>query len=76
MRRMEPREALKLALLNAPQLAALSGVKLNTIRAILKPPASKSSRRRIHPETRRKLAAALRQHSATLATLADQLDPE
>lgn len=71
---MTEREILKQAMLNAPQLSKLSGVPVSTIRAILKPPLSKSSRRRIYPETRRKLAAALASHSATLATLAATLE--
>ena len=57
-------------MLNAPELARLSGVPLDTVRNAL------NGKRRPRPITRRKLAAALRQHSATLADLADQLDPE
>jgi hypothetical protein len=71
---MTDRHAIKTALLNAPQLAKLAGVSVETIRALLKPSYAHSARRKLRPETRRKLAAALRQHSATLATLADSLE--
>lgn len=57
------------AMLNAPTLARLSGLSVYTIRAILE-----GKRRRLYPSTRRKLAAALRAHSATLMALADQLE--
>lgn len=57
------------AMLNAPTLARMSGVPLDTVRNAL------NGKRRPRPATRAKLAAALRAHSATLATLADALDP-
>ena len=66
---MNERQMLRLAMLNAPSLADLAGVSVYTVREII------AGRRGGNPETRRKLAAALRQHSDTLATLADALDP-
>lgn len=55
-------------MLNAPELARLSGLPVATVRNAL------NGKRRPRASTRRKLAAALRAHSATLASLADQLD--
>lgn len=69
---MDTRETLRLAMLNAPALARLSGVKLHTVRALL----SGKRGKRPHRSTLRKLAAALRKHSATLASVADTLDPD
>lgn len=66
---MKRKTPLQQAMLDAPQLARLSGVKLETVRAIL------YEKRHGLPATRRKLATALRQHSATLAALADALEP-
>jgi DNA-binding LacI/PurR family transcriptional regulator len=69
---MDEAKLLRQALVNAPQLARLAGVSVHTVRAILA-----RKRTRIYPDTRRKLVAALRQHSATLAALADALaDPD
>ncbi len=65
---MIERDAVKAILVNAPELARMSGLSIHTIRSIL------AGRRGGHPETRAKLAAALRAHSTTLAALADQLD--
>lgn len=68
----EPRtesEILKAALINAPQLARLSGVSVHTVRAILA-----RKRARLYSTTRSKLAAAMRRHAADLLTLADQLE--
>ena len=56
-------------MLNAPILARISGVPLATVRNAL------NGKRRPRPVTRAKIAAALRAHSATLAVLADHLDP-
>lgn len=63
------KELLRIAMLNAPSLARLSGVSVHTIRAILA-----GKRRRLYPSTRVKLAAALRAHSETLAALAEQFE--
>lgn len=60
---------LQTAMLNAMDLSRMSGLPVETVRAVL------YGKRRPRPETRRKLAAALRQHSETLSTLADSLDP-
>lgn len=65
---MDVAKAIQTAMLNAPELARLSDLSVETVRAIL------YGKRNPRPETRRKLAAALRAHSQTLATLADQLD--
>ena len=59
---------LQAAMLNAPDLARISGVSVWTIRAII------NGDRVGSPDTRRKLAAALRQHSEKIATLADELE--
>lgn len=61
-------EAVDAALVNIPELAKMSGLSPHTIRSVL------LGRRRLRTPTRRQLAAALRSHSATLASLADQLD--
>lgn len=66
---MEPKKILHAALLNAPALSRLSGVPLDTVRAILN-----GKRTRPYAATRAKLADALRSHSGTLAALADALD--
>lgn len=71
---MTPKQILRAALINAPELARLSGVSLSAIRAIMRPEGNKAAREP-RPATRRKLAAALRKHSRTLDTLADSLDP-
>lgn len=63
-------EALAAALVNIPQLARMTGLSPHTIRSVL------LGRRGLRGPNRRKLAAALRQHSATLASLADQLEPD
>lgn len=63
-------ERLRLAMLNAPSLADLAGVSVYTVREII------AGRRDGNPETRRKLAAALRRHSDTLRSLADQLEAD
>jgi hypothetical protein len=61
-------DAVAAALVNIPELARMTGLSPHTIRSLL------LKRRRLRGPTRRKLAAALRQHSATLSALADQLD--
>jgi DNA-binding LacI/PurR family transcriptional regulator len=66
---MTDSEILKTALINAPALARLSGLSVHTVRAIIA-----RKRKRLYPSTRAKMAAALRAHGATLATLADELD--
>lgn len=63
------KQLLRTALLNAPALARLSGVKLDTLRALLA-----GKRKDPHPKTRRRLAAALRGHAVTLESIADQLE--
>ena len=65
---MTRKSLLQQAMLNAPDLARLSGLPVETVRAII------FEKRKGRPETRRKLAAALRAHSETLSALADQLD--
>jgi DNA-binding LacI/PurR family transcriptional regulator len=62
------RRALRQAMLNARDLANLAGLPIATVRNAL------HGKRRPRPSTRAKLAAALRAHSATLATLADTLE--
>lgn len=64
------RAAIDAALLNIPQLARMTGLSPHTIRSVL------HRRRALRAATRARLAAALRQHSATLATLADSLEAE
>jgi hypothetical protein len=66
---MIEREALQAVLVNIPELSRMTGLSPHTIRSVL------LGRRRLRAPTRRKLAVALRQHSATLASLADLLDP-
>jgi hypothetical protein len=66
---MTESEILRTALINAPALARLSSLSVHTVRAIIA-----RKRKRLYPSTRAKLAAALRAHSTTLATLADELD--
>lgn len=63
------RAALEAALVNIPQLAEKTGLSPHTIRSVL------LGRRGLRGPNRRKLAAALRTHSADLARLADELDP-
>lgn len=65
---MTESEILKAALIDAPQLARLSGLSVHTVRAIL------HRKRTPRPETRRKLAAALRAHGSDLDTLAARLE--
>lgn len=64
---MTDSEILKAALIDAPQLARLSGLSVHTVRAVL------HRKRNPRPETRRKLADALRAHGSNLDTLADAL---
>lgn len=63
------RDTLRAAMLNAPSLARLSGVPVDTVRGVL------NGKHRPRATTRRKLAEAIRAHSGRLAFLADQLDP-
>lgn len=65
---MIERDAMKAALVNIPELAKMSGLSPHTIRSVL------LGRRRLRKPTRAKLAAALRKHTRTLASLADALD--
>ena len=51
-----------------PKVEKLAGLNINTVRSI------SSGRANPRAVTRRKISAALRAHSATLATLADQLE--
>lgn len=65
---MTDRELLRLAMLNAPSLARMAGVSVYTVREMI------AGRREGNPETRAALAKALREHSDTLGTIADQLE--
>jgi transcriptional regulator with XRE-family HTH domain len=61
-------ELLSRARLDYPALARLSGLSEGYIRQL------SAGNRNAGPQSRAKLAAALRAHGATLATLADELD--
>jgi len=62
------RDLFRDANLPLPKLAELAGVNVNTLRSM------SVGRTRPRPSTRRKLAAALRAHSATLEALARSLE--
>lgn len=60
----------KLAMLNAPGLAELAGVSVWTVRAYI------AGQRDLLPETRAKIADAMRRHSDNLRSLADRLESQ
>jgi len=66
---MKITEILAGARLTLPILARKAGVKLGYLKQL------SAGNAEAGPDTRRKLADALRAHSATLASLADQVDP-
>ena len=65
---MKRKTLLQKAMLDAPQLAKMAGLNVETVRAIM------YGKRRGLASTRRKIADALRRHSADLSVLADQLE--
>lgn len=60
----------KLAMLNAPSLAEMAGVSVWTVRAYI------AGQRGLLPETRAKIADAMRRHADNLRTLADRLESQ
>jgi DNA-binding transcriptional regulator YdaS (Cro superfamily) len=65
---MDVVQLLKTARLDFPKLAALSGLSEGYLRQL------SSGNRNAGPQSRSRIAAALREHSGTLAVLAEQLE--